>query len=49
MERKNCNGLNREITLATPVIRAIMRDEELVLMLPAEVKPELERFSEVYC
>jgi ParB/RepB/Spo0J family partition protein len=37
--KEELQRLNREITLATPVVRAIMRDEELVLMLPAEVKP----------
>lgn len=41
--------LNREITLATPVIRAILRNEDLVAKLPEEVVPEFERFSEVYC
>lgn len=46
--KEELQRLNREITLATPVIRAILRDEELVAMLPAEVKPEFDRFAEVY-
>jgi hypothetical protein len=43
--KEELKTLNREIALATPVIRAIMRNEELVAMLPREVKPELERFA----
>jgi ParB/RepB/Spo0J family partition protein len=40
--------LNREITLATAPVRAIMRDEELVAMMPPETRIELERFAEIY-
>jgi ParB/RepB/Spo0J family partition protein len=46
--KEELHRLNRAITLATPVIRAVLRDEELTTMLPTEMKPELERFAEVY-
>jgi ParB/RepB/Spo0J family partition protein len=41
--------LKREITLATPPIRAIMRSKELREMLPEATREEFERFAEVYC
>jgi hypothetical protein len=46
--KEELQTLNREITLATPTIRAIMRDDELVAMMPPETKIELERFAEIY-
>lgn len=46
--KEELQRLNREITLATPPIRAILRDAELMAMLPPEVKPEFERFAEIY-
>lgn len=40
--------LKREIALATPVLRAIYRNKDLVQMIPAEMKEETDRFCEVY-
>lgn len=41
--------LKKEITLATQPIRAILANEDLVSIIPEEMKAELDRFSEVYC
>lgn len=41
--------LKREITLATNPIRAILHNEDLVAVIPKEMKEELDRFAEVYC
>jgi len=46
--KQELQTLNREITLSTPTIRAIMRDEELVAMMPPETRIEMERFAEIY-
>jgi hypothetical protein len=40
--------LKREIGLASALIHAILRNADLSLMLPPEVKEEFERFCEVY-
>lgn len=41
--------LKREITLATTPIRAILRNDVLVSIIPKEMKIEMDRFAEVYC
>jgi ParB/RepB/Spo0J family partition protein len=41
--------LKKAIALATQPVRAILRDEDLVSMIPKEMKEELDRFAEVYC
>lgn len=41
--------LKKEITLATTPIRAILHNEDLVSVIPKEMKEELDRFYEVYC
>lgn len=40
--------LKAECITAGPIAAAILRDEELRAMVPAEMLPELERFSEIY-
>lgn len=40
--------MKREINLATPPIRAILRSKELVGLLPEETKEEFGRFAEIY-
>jgi hypothetical protein len=46
--KQELQNLSREIALATQPIRAIMRDVELVAMMPPETRIELERFAEIY-
>lgn len=46
--REELKQLKREIALATPIIRAIYRNKDLALMIPPEMKDELDRFKEVY-
>jgi ParB-like chromosome segregation protein Spo0J len=41
--------LKREITLATPPIRAILRNKELMALIPPETLFELQAFGEAYC
>lgn len=41
-------SMKREIALATQPIRGILRNPDLVKMLPVDVKEEFERFAEVY-
>lgn len=40
--------MKRECLLAGPVLNAILRNKELREMLSAEMRPEIERFCEVY-
>jgi hypothetical protein len=40
--------MKREIKAAIPPLAAIMRNEDLWRLVPEEMKPELERFKEVY-
>lgn len=46
--KEEMTRLKREITLATQPIRAILRNADLLSIVPAEMKEELERFAEVY-
>jgi ParB/RepB/Spo0J family partition protein len=47
--KEELDQLKKAIALATLPIRAILRNEELLSIIPAEMKDELDRFAEVYC
>ena len=47
--KEELDQLKKAIALATLPIRAILRNEELLSIIPAEMRAELDRFAEVYC
>jgi len=46
--KEELSQLKKEITLAAQPIRAILRNKELLELIPAEMKDEFDRFAEVY-
>ncbi len=46
--QRESQRLKEEITAATPIIAAILRNEKLRALVPSEMLPELERFAEIY-
>lgn len=41
--------MERQIKAAIPLVAAVLRNPEVLALVPAEMRPELERFGEAYC